>query len=102
MQFKIGDTFLYLVTLNGVDLGELVGYTPTSQVRSLSGSLYSQVVCTWVDPDTTQQMQIYVADTSRWRPGPGFFDIQFARDVDGFTRSTITVPFTIVQDVTRL
>ena len=102
MQFKIGDTFLYLADISGVSPGELIGYTPTSQVRSaITGSLYGQVVCSWTDIGATNQLQLLVSDTSIWRPGPAVLDVQFTRAADGFVRSTDTMPFTIVQDVTR-
>lgn len=102
MRHKIGDTFLYLATLNGVSPGDLVGYTPTSQVRSaITGSLYGQAQCIWADVGATDQVQLFVSDTTRWRPGPALLDVQFTRAADGFVRSTLTMPFTIVQDVTR-
>jgi hypothetical protein len=101
MQHKIGDTFFYLVTLDGVEPGELSGYTPSSQVRSSFGTLYGQATCKWADAGAATQVQLLISDTQRWRPGPAVLDVQFTRDADGFVRSTATTPFTIVQDVTR-
>lgn len=101
MQHKIGDTFLYLAMVKGVDPGELVGYTPACQVRTPFGTLYGQAVCIWTDAGTTQQVKLFISDTSHWRPGPAVLDIQFTRDSDGLIRSTDTTTFTIVQDVTR-
>jgi hypothetical protein len=101
MQHKIGDTFFYLVTLDGVEPGELAGYTPSSQVRSSFGTLYGQAICQWADAGDATQVQLLISDTRRWRPGPAVVDIQFTRDTDGFDRSTDTLSFTIVQDVTR-
>lgn len=101
MQHKIGDTFLYLLTVKGVNPGELAGYTPTCQVRSQFGVLYGQAVCSWADVGTLDQLTLFISDTSQWKPGVAELDVQFTRDFDGFTRSTKTITFSIVQDVTR-
>lgn len=100
MRHKIGDTFLYLVTLNGVAPGEFADYTPSCQIRSLTGDLWNTLTCTWVDPVVATQVQITTSDFSKWKAGQAQFDVQF-KNAAGFVRSTDTVTFQVVQDVTQ-
>lgn len=100
MKHKRGDTFSVLVLLESA-AGLFVGYTPTCQIRDMQDALISDVVTTWVDPDTAASVSLEVADTSLWPIGPAVFDIQFHRASPADTQSTWSKVLHIVADVTR-
>lgn len=101
MRHKRGDTFQYSAVLNGVADGELAGWIPSCQIRDMRGSLVSEVVSEWVDPVAARAVLLTATDTQLWKLGAAVFDVQFTRASDGFSRSSPTVQFDIVEDVTR-
>ena len=81
--------------------GYFVGWVPTSQIRDENGVLMSDVSCTWIDPLTTRNLFLRVADTTSWEPGQASIDVLFTRVSDGDVIETTTATFTVVQWVTR-
>lgn len=102
MEHKRGDTFDYVAILpDTVPEGSFVDFLPTAQIRDFADRLVANVECAWVDPVTTMSISLHVTDTSAWRLGPVSMDIQLKRPSDGVVRSTKTLNFAIVEDVTR-
>lgn len=96
-----GDTFARLLTIpTAIPDGFFVGWTPTAQARTQKGQLVAEFVCEWSDPVTTRQLTVKCIDTSAWPLVPLDVDVQFKRDADGVVRSTSTVTFAIVKDIT--
>jgi hypothetical protein len=102
MEHKRGDTFDYVAMFpEGTEPGLWVDFVPTAQIRDFADKLVDNVECAWVDPVTTLAVSLHVTVTSKWRLGPVSMDIQFKRPSDGVIRSTRTLQFSIVEDVTR-
>lgn len=102
MEHKRGDTFDFVAIFpDTVPEGSFLDFVPTAQIRDFADRLVSNVECEWVDPLTTMSVSLHVSDTSQWRLGPVDMDIQLKRPSDGVVRSTSTLQFSIVEDVTR-
>lgn len=102
MRHKRGDTFDYVAILPAsIPDGYYLGRIPTCQIRDMRGKKIADVVTEWVDPVTTRSVGLHVADTQAWPIGSAVFDVQFLRESDGDIRSTLTIQFLIIEDVTR-
>lgn len=103
MEHKRGDSFDYTATVPGdfAD-GYFAGWTVTSQVRNAkTGVLVAELGATWTDPATTRALRLLALDTSAWTIGQMKFDVRLRRDSDGYTLSTSTVLFNLVEGVTQ-
>lgn len=81
--------------------GYFVGWTVASQIRTASGTLVADLVCTWLDNATTRDLRLTKIDTTAWPAGEAKIDVQFKRTSDGFTFSSETETLWIVGDVTH-
>ena len=101
-QHKQGDSFTRLLAIPAdfAD-GYFVGWDVKSQVRSETGELVSDCVCSWLDAVTTRNLKIRVANTTAWAPGRLMVDVQFTRAADGEVMSTTTATINVVKDVTQ-
>ena len=101
-QHKAGDSFtrLMVVPAEFAD-GYFTGWTVKSEIRNEAGHLVAACTCEWLDPLTTRNLKLRVANTSAWKPGLAFIDVQFTRTSDGEVMSTTTASFTVVKDVTQ-
>ena len=103
MEHKRGDSFDYTATIPGdfAD-GYFVGWTVTSQVRNAkTGTLVAELSAAWTDPAKTRALRLLALDTSTWALAPMKFDVRLRRDSDGYTLSTSTVLFNLVEGVTQ-
>lgn len=100
---KRGDTLDLLAAIPDIyQDGHFVGWTVTAQVRTDKYDyLLADITCTWADPALTRILHLTTNDTTGWDIGPAEMDIQFTRDSDGYTVSSSTIYFAIVEDVTR-
>lgn len=102
-RHKVGDSFARVLSIppEFAD-GYFAHYTPSSQLRTSTGELVAQCVCTWLDAATTRQLHLLVQDTTAW-PADAVLsiDVQFVRTADGYTLSTSTATVRTVRDVTR-
>jgi len=79
----------------------VTGVTVKSQIRTGKYNKFiSDLVCSWVDPDTTKYLRLFCIDTTAWPLGDATVDVQFVRDIDGYVFSSSAIPFTIVKDIT--
>lgn len=79
--------------------GYFAGWTVSSQARTLKGELVADMTCTWLDPVTTRQLVLSVADTSAWPLGPIAIDVRFEHA--GEVLYTNTAELRVVDRVTR-
>lgn len=91
-----GASFTRLFPVPG-DFGDgyFVGWVVTSQVREPGGKLVAEAVCEWLDPVTTRNLKVRVADTTAWPAGDLDIDIKFVRTSDGEVIKTTTARFTV-------
>ena len=98
---KVGDSFTRLLAIpSAFSDGYFADWTAKSQVRGEQGELVSEVTCEWLDPMTTRNLKLRVADTTRWAVGRVFIDVQFTRTSDGEVMSTTTAEVSLVKDNT--
>jgi hypothetical protein len=98
---KVGDSFTRLLPIPpAFGDGYFVGWVTRCQVRGEQGELISEVTCEWLDPLTTRDLKLRVADTTMWNVGRAFIDVQFTRTSDGEVMSTTTAEITLVKDNT--
>ena len=98
---KVGDSFTRLLEIpTAFGDGYFIDWTAKSQVRGEQGQLISEVTCEWLDPLTTRNLKLRVADTTAWEVGLAFIDVQFTRTSDGEVMSTTTAEITLVKDNT--
>lgn len=81
--------------------GYFVGWDVTSEVREPNGKIVATPACEWLDPLTTRNLKVRVADTSTWPAGELDIDIKFVRAVDGEVIKTTTARFTVGAGVTQ-
>lgn len=100
---KRGDTLDLLAAIPDIyPDGYFVGWTVTAQIRTDKYDyLLADIICEWADPALTRILHLRTSDTGGWDIGPAEMDIQFTRDVDGYTVSSGTIFMAIVADVTR-
>jgi hypothetical protein len=99
---KVGDTFSRLLAIPPeYGDGFFVGWVVRSQLRNLAGALVSEATCEWLNPLTTRNLKVRVANTSGWAPGELEIDVRFTRTSDGEVMSTTTARGPVVQDVTQ-
>lgn len=98
---KVGDSFtrLFPIPASFGD-GYFTGWEVASEIRGEQGELIATVACEWLDVITTRNLKLRVIDTTGWKPGVAFIDIQFRRISDGEVMSTTTAEMQIVPDVT--
>lgn len=102
-EIKHGDTFEQVVPISDAfsDGSFSDGVTITSQIRTGKyNKLIDDLVCSWVDPDTTRFLRLYKTDTTAWPLGDAAVDIQFINQADGRIFSSETILFSIVKDIT--
>lgn len=81
--------------------GYFVGWVVTSEVREPGGKVVAAPTCEWLDPVTTRNLKLRVADTSAWPAGELDIDIKFVRTSDGEVIKTTTARFTVGAGVTQ-
>lgn len=99
---KQGDSLDYLgvIPLDYVD-GYFVGWTLSGMIRSYpSYTLIDSLDIAWVDPTVTRSFTVRKINTQSWPVGAAVMDVQFTRTSDGYVKSTDTIQFNILHDVT--
>lgn len=102
-DFKRGDSFDQIVPISeAFSEGSFkTGFTITAQIRTKKyNKLISDLSCTFLDPDTTRYLRLMQMNTSTWPLGEAVVDVQFVITDTGYTFSSESIPFTIIQDVT--
>lgn len=98
---KRGDTLSLSLTLPAAYVdGYFVDWTVTSQIRTPSGRLISDLVVTWANPATTRTLVLKDSSTANYPIGTANIDVQFVRNSDSFTLSTETIEVDVQRDVT--
>ena len=101
-QHKAGDSFTRLMVVpDAFADGYFTGWEVKSEIRNEAGHLVAACVCEWLDALTTRNLKLRVVNTTSWRPGLVFIDVQFTRTADGEVMSTTTASFTVVKDITQ-
>lgn len=75
--------------------GYFTGWVVTCQVREPGGKLVADATCEWLNPATTRDLKVRVADTTGWPAGELDIDIKFTRTSDGEVIKTTTARFTV-------
>jgi hypothetical protein len=102
VRHKRGVTFEQIVTIPAEFADAYFsGWTPKCEIRNRADQLVATATCTWVDPATTRELKLRVADTDDWPIDSLEFDIAFSRNIDGHTLKTDTARLLIEKDVTR-
>lgn len=99
---KRGDTLDLLAAIPDMfPDGHFVGWTVTAQLRTAKYSyLIDDLTCEWIDAALTRILHVEAFNTTNWQIGPAKMDIQFVRDTDSYTVSSVTLDVLIVQDIT--
>lgn len=104
MKFKRGDSFDFTgpvtITVDGAVLTDATGYSATSQVRDLDGTLIADLVAIFTSYNPPILNVTCEDSTQAWPPGKANIDIEFLTPDDKIV-STDTQSFTILSDVTR-
>lgn len=89
---KIGDVWdmsgEVSVTEDGAVLPDMTGWVPSSQLRTLNGTLIATFTCSWVDA-TQRLVRVRAINTGSWPAGPAIFDLRFTSPTgDSISTST--------------
>lgn len=99
---KIGDALDLSGEVTVTDAGALVtdmtGWTATSQMRKLDGTLIATLEVTWLNA-AQRLVRVRYANTSWWPAGPAMFDIRFVSP-SGDAMSTSTEQVVLFQGAT--
>lgn len=103
VEFKRGATFdfsgPFTVTVDGVALSDLTGWTGKCEIRTDNGELVASPTFTWVNA-ATRIGRLRAVDTEDWPLGPVFLDIRLTSPT-GDVVPTSTTRMEIVREVTR-
>lgn len=101
MKHKRGDTFQYVAVLRApIADGDFAGWVPSCQVRDMQGKLIADIAAAWADPVTARSVSLSASQTYAWPVGIAVFDVRFTRASDGFSRSSSSIQFEIIDSCT--
>lgn len=103
VEFKRGATFdfsgPFTVTVDGVTLPDLTGWTGRCEIRTDNGELVASPAFTWVNA-AARIGRLRVTETDTWPLGPVFLDVRLTSPT-GDVVPTSTTKLEIVREVTR-
>jgi hypothetical protein len=85
-KHSCGSTFDYVLSLEGVELTEFVGWTTLCNLRDFSGALIASIDSAWIDPAVPVALALMKLDTSTWRPGVATLNVKFTSP-NGYVRT---------------